>query len=222
MFFKIKKTVVLCFTVALSNMNLYAQQQTKDDSGEYSHSIGISYLAFNQYSKEWSMFQNNVGLMYNFRVDHKLGNHSSIGVSMFPSIGTTFSTNLKMKDFTPRLETLINGLPFCYEIPMLIQFNLGNHSTSITRYKYGKFFGAGFCYSYYPGTNIKLDPLKNITISPSTHLSFCASAGFKIRVKKMSYGIRVFYSKPFDLRLNEKGSNFGISLMYNLGKHFKF
>ena len=214
--------VLFCFVVVFTNTKFFAQYHTNDDLGEYSHSIGISYNNVYQYSNNWSFFKSNVAFMYNLRTDFKLGNHSSIGASFYPTIGYSFNTNLQTVDFKSRSETVITGLPFCFELPLLIQYNTGNHSNSISRYKNGSFFGAGVCYSYYPGTNIKIDADKNTVISPGTFISVCANVGFKFSINKISYGIRFYYSKPIGITSNEKVNIFGISLLYNFGRHFKF
>jgi hypothetical protein len=222
MFFKITKIVLLSAIIVLPSKHVFGQYHAKDDLGEYSHSIGISYLGVHHSTDDWKLYKSNLALMYNLRADFKLGYHSSIGVSLFPTIGYAFKTNFQLLKSTARSQNVVTAIPLCYEIPFLIQFNKGNHSTGFTRYKYGSFIGAGVSYSHYPETNVMIDKLKNVTISSGNYLSFYAGAGLNFRIKKMSYGVKIHYTRPLGLQEGEIGQHFGISLMYNFAKHFKF
>lgn len=217
-----KKVVFLLFILVNSSMHLFAQYQPHDDMGEYSHSIGFSYLSVNHHSNNYVINNSYAALVYNLRIDFKLSFHSSVGVSMYPTFG--YAVTSKVKSYKPNAETptASSSSAFCYEIPVLVQYNSGNHSTRMTRYKFGTFIGAGICYSSYSGSKIIVDAQKNATISSGSYLSFCAGAGIKFTIKNKSFGIRGQYIKPIRMQSNEIGNNFSISLLYNFGTHSRF
>lgn len=217
-----KKVVFLLFILVNTSVHLFAQYQPHDDMGEYSHSIGVSYLSVNHHSNNFAINNSYAALVYNLRIDFKLSFHSSVGAAMYPTFGYMVTSKVKSYNPNAKIPTASSSPPFCYEIPVLIQYNSGNHSTRHTRYTFGSFIGAGVCYSYYAGSKIMVDAQKNTSISSGNYLSFCAGAGIKFMMKKKSYGIRIQYNRPIRMQFNEIGNNFGISLLYNFATHSKF
>lgn len=217
-----KKGVFLLFIFVRTSVPLFAQYQRHDDMGEYSHSIGVSYLSANHQSNDFEIHNSYAALVYNLRIDLKLSFHSSLGAALYPTFGYAVNTKVKAYNHNANMPTVSSEPPFCFEIPVLIQYNSGNHSTRHTRYKFGSFVGAGVCYSSYSESKITFDEEKNASISSGTYLSFCANAGIKFMIKNKSYGIRVYYSKPIRMQYSVIGHNFGISVLYNFATHSRF
>lgn len=203
-------------------MPLFAQYQRHDDMGEYSHSIGFSYLSVNHQSNNFGIHNSYAALVYNLRIDFKLSFHSSVGLSLYPTFGYAVDTKVKPHDQNDTLPTPSGDPAFCYEIPVLIQYNTGNHSTRLTRYKFGSFIGAGVCYSQYSASKIVVDEQKNASITSGSYLSFCAGGGIKFTMKNKSFGIRGQYSRPIRMQYGYIGNNFSISFLYNFGTHIRF
>lgn len=203
-------------------MNLFAQYQRHDDMGEYSHSIGFSYLSLNHHSNDFGIYNSYMALVYNLRIDLKLSYHSSAGLAMYPTFGYAVTSNVKSYNHNAKIPTASSSPAICYEIPVMVQYNSGNHSTRMTRYKSGFFLGAGVCYSSYAGSKIFIDAEKNATISTGSYLSVCAGGGVKFTMKNKSFGIRGQYNKPIRMQYSVIGNNFSISFLYNFGTHMRF
>lgn len=217
-----KRVLLLLFIFVKTSIPLYAQYQRHDDMGEYSQSIGLSYLSVNHKANNYLINNSYAGLMYNLRVDFKLSHHSSVGLSLYPTFGFMVDNKVKSYKANAKTPTSTSSAPFFSELPIVIQFNTGNHSTRHTQYDFGSFIGAGASYNYYAGTKITVDEEKNAYISPGTYFSICATAGIKFTIKNSSYGIRIYYNRPFALKTYDRGHNFGISLLYNFSSHFRF
>jgi hypothetical protein len=150
--------------------------------------------------------------MYNFRVDAKIKKEMSVSFTMYPTIG--YARSSEQRQFKPQV-------PFCYELPILLQLNMGHHSIHDSRAKVGSFIGIGFCYGAYPNARgyneYLLNPLKD-----GKYTSICAEAGLKFEYKKRSYGVRIQYSRPMGFIKEESANVLGFALLYNFRKHLLF
>ncbi len=218
-----KKAVFLFLLFVKSNIYIFAQYQSNDNMGEYRHSIGISYLSVNQNSNYFTVRKSCAALVYNIRIDFRLGYHSSIGATIYPTVGYAPKSKIKSLQHSTIIQGgSETGAPICFEIPFMIQYNSGNHSTGVTKYKFGSFIGLGASYSYFPGTSVVIDAHKNTIISAATYLSICASGGIKFMVNNQSYGLRIHYNRPLGLPNNVAANNFSVSILYNFSKHSRF
>lgn len=217
-----KKVVVFLFVFFNTNIFLFAQNSRRDDAGEYAHSFGVSYLSVNHKSKDFVIHSNYAALMYNFRIDYQFNAYSSVGVTSYPTIGYAVSTKVNPNNANTNRFAGSTVPSYCFDIPVLIQYNNGNHSTRLTKRSTGRFIGVGASYSYYTGSKIVLDAENRTTFLPASYVSLCAGAGLKFMIKKQSFGIRLSYSRPLLFPFKEAANNFGFSVLYNFGSHRRY
>lgn len=172
---------------------------------EFNHSAGLTYL-IGHYTFEGvvdgvSVSENSSigypGLTYNPRLDYLLNDNMSVSLSLYPTLCFSGSANYNSRSGGS------SDSRFAFELPTLIQLNLGHHASRNADGDFGGFFGAGFNFGKYSG----MGSLKGFT----------GMGGVKFYLKEKSIGIRAEFTKPIGLEDNFKATVFGLGILYNFG-----
>lgn len=210
----LKNTAVIVVFL-LTNFGLFSQKN--DIPGEYSHSIGFTNILSQYHNNKGTVLKYYPALTYNIRVDCQINHEASFSATIYPTIGYAAPGNSNTQAGTS------SAIPFCYELPVFLQLNFGQHSTGDSHYKNGRFFGIGACYGSYPNaTSAGRGGHTVQSINAGKYTSLCLEAGIKFIYRKQSYAIRLQYSKPMGLKAGESANIFGLGVFYNFAQHYKF
>jgi len=176
----------------------------------FMHGAGLTVMGstHERYNNDFSFLE---GLTYSPRFNFLEKDAFSVSVGIPLSIAISVSSNLQNQygDYTSSVGIVFN-------IPVIVNLNMGRGSTKANRQKFGYFVGAGFGYQHGDYLSDYYDYNTNTTISGYSTNTFgpAANAGVRIGVgrKHKNIEIKLSYLKG----LNETKSDiFGLACLYN-------
>lgn len=191
-----KKSVVTTFIFLAISATTFAQFQ---------HSLGVNFTVVNgnitsksssgnDYSDKVSFAQSLVQYFMRYNLVEK--DNSSISIGMPLGLGVGIARNTSNSDA---------GVAFGFDVPLVIDYNIGHKSTADNDKGFGCFFGAGFGYSY---TGIRLSTYT----SNVTSIGPIFRTGFRISVKDESISI------PLSFKLgtgNNQVNTYGLGVIWD-------
>lgn len=178
---------------------------------EYNHSAGVSCLIGNFSNQSTYVSNSYLGLNYNPRLDFKLHDEVSIGFSFYPTVSYSLNSTNDSRNGGSSSST------FCYEMPMLVQLNLGQNSTIDSEMMVGGFLGAGLNQGTYSGiySDGSQEEGGALIMSTGKYKSLCLQVGTKFIFNDVSYGIRFEYNKPMAIVDLNKVNIYGVGIFMN-------
>jgi len=196
------KKIILSLAVFLSLTNAFSQS--------FMHGAGLTVMGatHTRYSNDFSYGE---GFTYSPRFNFLETDALSVSVGIPLSIAVSASESLQNQygDYTSSVGILFN-------IPLIVNLNMGRGSTKDNRQKFGYFVGAGFGYQHGDYLSDYYDYNTNTTSSGYSVNTYgpAANAGVRIGVgrKHKNVEIKLSYMKG----LNEtKQDIFGLACLFN-------
>lgn len=164
----------------------------------YMQSVGGSYLlgVVNQSSSSESV--GVPGLTFNPRLNLEFSEDFSFSATSYPTLGGTGFLNSRS-----------NNKPLLgFDLPILAQFNCGQHATPESETPVGVYGAAGWGFSLITGGDQVIPQYGGLLLGPT------AEMGIKFLVVDYSVGVRIKYMA--DIVQEDTAHLIGVSLLYNL------